>query len=81
MKESLVQQCLNILKREDIKNELKTLIKPLMSVLLYEMTPYIYVAATLIFTIFIINLAIFIILISLLRNKQYILRHIKVDGL
>jgi hypothetical protein len=81
MKESLVQQCLNILKREDIKNELKTLIKPLMSVLLYEMTPYIYVAATLIFTIFIINLAIFIILISLLLNKQYILRHIKVDGL
>ena len=81
MKETLVQQCLNILKREDIKNELKTLIKPLMSVLLYEMTPYIYVAATLIFTIFIINLAIFIILISLLLNKQYILRHIKVDGL
>ena len=81
MKESLVQQCLNILKREDIKNELKTLIKPLMSVLLYEMTPYIYVAATLIFTIFIINLAIFIILISLLLNKQYILRHIKLDGL
>jgi hypothetical protein len=81
MKESLVQQCLNILKREDIKNELKTLIKPLMSVLLYEMTPYIYLAATLIFTIFIINLAIFIILISLLLNKQYILRHIKVDGL
>ena len=81
MKESLVQQCLNILKREDIKNELKTLIKPLMSVLLYELTPYIYLAATLIFTIFIINLAIFIILISLLLNKQYILRHIKVDGL
>jgi hypothetical protein len=81
MKESLVQQCLNILKREDIKNELKTLIKPLMNVLLYEMTPYIYLAATLIFTIFIINLAIFIILISLLLNKQYILRHIKVDGL
>ena len=81
MKETLVQQCLNILKREDIKNELKTLIKPLMSVLLYEMTPYIYLAATLIFTIFIINLAIFIILISLLLNKQYILRHIKVDGL
>lgn len=76
MKETLVQQCINILKREDIKTEIKTLIKPIINIILYEIKPYIYIAATLIFTLFIINLAIFIILISLLLNKQYILRHI-----
>ena len=29
MKDSLVQQCLDILKREDIKNELKLLFRPI----------------------------------------------------
>ena len=28
MKDSLVQQCLDILKRDDIKNEFKMLLKP-----------------------------------------------------
>ena len=70
MKDSLVQQCLDILKREDIKNEFKMLLKPVIDFILYEINPYIYITVTLVFMIFIMILAILVILILLLRNKQ-----------
>ena len=70
MKESLVQQCLDILKRDDIKNEFKMLLKPVIDFILYEINPYIYITVSLVFLIFIMILAILVILISLLRNKQ-----------
>ena len=72
MKDSLVQQCLDVLKREDIKNECKSLFKPILEFVLYEINPYIYITVTLVFLIFIMILAILIILIFLLRNKQII---------
>ena len=72
MKDSLVQQCLDVLKREDIKNELKVLCKPILEFILYQINPYIYISVTLIFLIFIMILAILIILIFLLYNKQII---------
>ena len=72
MKDSLVQQCLDVLKREDIKNECKVLFKPILDFVLYEINPYIYITVTLVFLIFIMILAILIILIFLLRNKQII---------
>ena len=72
MKDSLVQQCLDILKRDDIKNEFKMILKPVIDFILYEINPYIYITVTLVFMIFIMILAILIILIILLRNKQII---------
>ena len=72
MKDSLVQQCLDILKRDDIKNEFKMLLKPVIDFILYEINPYIYITVALVFLIFIMILAILIILIMLLRNKQII---------
>jgi hypothetical protein len=72
MKDSLVQQCLDILKRDDIKNEFKMLLKPVIDFILYEINPYIYITVALVFFIFIMILAILIILIMLLRNKQII---------
>ena len=72
MKESLVQQCLDILKRDDIKNEFKMLLKPVIDFILYEINPYIYITVALVFLIFVMILAILIILIMLLRNKQII---------
>ena len=76
MKDSLVQQCLDILKRDDIKNEFKMLLKPVIDFILYEINPYIYIVVALIFLIFIMILAILVILISLLRNKQLITKFI-----
>jgi hypothetical protein len=72
MKDSLVQQCLDILKREDIKNEFKMLLKPVIDFILYEINPYIYIIVALVFLIFVMILAILVILIMLLRNKQII---------
>ena len=72
MKDSLVQQCLDILKRDDVKNECIILLKPIIDFILYKINPYIYIILSLVFIIFIMILAILIILILLLRNKQII---------
>ena len=72
MKDSIVQQCLDILKREDIKNEFKMLLKPVIDFILYEINPYIYITVALVFLIFVMILAILVILIIILRNKQVI---------
>ena len=70
MKESIVQQCLDILKRDDVKNEFKLLLKPVIDFILYEINPYIYITVTLVFMIFIMILAILLLLIYILRNKN-----------
>ena len=59
MKDSLVQQCLDILKREDIKNEFRLLFKPVIDFILYEINPYIYITIALVFMIFIMVLSLF----------------------
>lgn len=66
MKEnSLVKQCLEMLKREDVKSELKLLFRPIIDFILYEIRPYTYITILMIFMIFIMILAI---LVILLRN-------------
>ena len=71
MKETIVQQCLDILKRDDVKNEFKTLLKPVIDFILYEINPYIYITVALVFMIFVMILAILVLLIILLRNKSF----------
>jgi hypothetical protein len=70
MKESIVQQCLDILKREDVKQEFKILLKPVIDFILYEINPYIYMTVLLVFIIFMMILAILLTLIYILRNKS-----------
>lgn len=72
MKDSFAKQCLDILKREDIKSEFKMLLKPVIDFILYEINPYIYIIMGLVFLIFIMILAILILLILIIRNKEYI---------
>ena len=72
MKDSLVKDFLNILKRDEIKNEFKLILKPIIDFILYEINPYIYITVTLVFMIFIMILAILVILIIILRNKQLV---------
>jgi hypothetical protein len=71
MKETIIQQCLDILKREDVKNEMKSLYKPIIDFIFYEISPYIYITFTLVFMIFIMILIILILLILILRNKSF----------
>jgi hypothetical protein len=69
MKETIVQQCLDILKRDDVKKEFKLMLKPVIDFILYEINPYIYITVILVFMIFIMILSILLILIFILRNK------------
>ena len=49
MKDQLIEQCLLILSREDVKKEMKELFKPIISLIVQEIYPYIYL--TIIFII------------------------------
>ena len=42
MKDSMAQQCLDILKRDDVKTEFKILFQPLMDFVLNQINHYIY---------------------------------------
>jgi heme/copper-type cytochrome/quinol oxidase subunit 2 len=70
MKETFVQQCLDMMKSEDIKSELKKIFAPVIDILILEVTPYIYIILTLVFSIFLMILAILILLIFVLRSKN-----------
>jgi len=72
MKDSLVQQCLDILKRDDIKNELNLLSSSVINYILHEIQPFVIIFIIFILTMFIMNLSIIIMLVLLLRNKQTI---------
>jgi hypothetical protein len=66
IKDTLIEQCLDILKREDVKDELKHLMKPMIDVILQELYPYIFLSIVFVFISFLLILGIFILL---LRNK------------
>jgi hypothetical protein len=70
MKDSFIKQCLDILKREDVKQETKLLFKPIIDIIIHEIYPYLYLILLLVALIFILILAILIILVLLLRNKN-----------
>jgi hypothetical protein len=72
MKDSLIKQCLDILKTDDVRNEIKVIFSPVTDLILYEIYPYIYAIIFLVFLIFVLILAILILLITLLRNKSVI---------
>ena len=57
----IVDQCLELLKRDDIKQE----IRKLSSVVLYEINPYIYIIIMFGLLLFILNLAILILLLRI----------------
>jgi len=62
MKEAIIEQCLQILKREDVKTELKHLMTPLIDLLLSEIYPYIYLSLIFVIISFLLHLGIFILL-------------------
>lgn len=73
MKNNFVKDCLEILKREDIKNNIKEainpIIEPIVSILLKEFYPYIYLSLVFVFISFLLHLGIFYLL---LKNKNSI---------
>ena len=69
MKETIVNECLNVLHRDDVKKEFKELMKPLVDMLIKEIYPYIFLSIIFVFISFLLILGIFILL---LRNKMFI---------
>jgi hypothetical protein len=68
-KEKLLNNCLDILKRDDVKHEFKKLMSPLIEMILQDLYPYIFLSIIFVFISFLLILGIFILL---LRNKLFI---------
>ena len=66
IKETIIQQCLEMLQRDDVKDEIKALMRPVIDMLLQQITPYIFLSMTFVFISFLLILGIFILL---LRHK------------
>jgi hypothetical protein len=69
MKDAIVEQCLDVLKREDIKSEVACFCSPLIDMVLVRLNPYIYTVVTLVCLMFILILANLLILLFILRNR------------
>ncbi len=67
MKDQLIEECLQILSREDVKKELKELFKPIVSLIIQEIYPYLYISIMFITICFLLILGIFYLL---LRNNN-----------
>ena len=68
MHNSLLTQCLDVLKTKDVRNEIKLIFSPVTDLILYEIYPYIYLIISLVFLIFLLILFILIFLIYIMRS-------------
>jgi hypothetical protein len=68
MRDTIIEQCLVILKREDVKEELKNLLSPLIDLILIQIYPYIYLSLMFVLISFLLHLGIFVLF---LRNKSF----------
>jgi hypothetical protein len=67
-KETVIKECVEILKREDVKHEVKILISPLIDLFVMQIYPYLYLCLMFVLISFLLHLGIFILL---LRNKPF----------
>lgn len=63
-KDKIYDYCLDFIKKDEVKKELKNLFKPIVSLILEEIYPYIYLSLLLVVISFFLVLGIFIILIK-----------------
>lgn len=63
IKEKILNECLNIFKREDVKDEIKEIMKPVINMFLKEIYPYIYLSLIFVIISFLLILGIFLILV------------------
>jgi hypothetical protein len=68
LKNALIQECIGVLKREDVKTEFKAFISPVIDVILAQINPYLYLCMMFVIISFLLHLGIFVLL---LRNKSF----------
>jgi len=66
LKDSIIQECLVILKREDVKKEFKNILTPFIELIITQIYPYLYLCLIFVIISFVLHLGIFILL---LKNK------------
>jgi len=66
LKDSIIQECLVILKREDVKTEFKNILSPFIELIIQQIYPYLYLCLIFVIISFLLHLGIFILL---LKNK------------
>jgi len=68
MKNTIIKECIEVLKRDDVKNEFKTFMMPIVDIILIQINPYLYLCMIFVIISFLLHLGIFILL---LRNKHF----------
>lgn len=62
MREKIIDQCLQVMKRDDVKRELKELFHPVIDLIMQEIYPYIYLSVIFVIISFLLTLGIFVML-------------------
>ena len=62
MREKIIDQCLHVMKRDDVKRELKQLFHPVIDLIMQEIYPYIYLSVIFVIISFLLTLGIFVLL-------------------
>ena len=69
IREKFIEEFKELLKRNDVKSEIKDLFKPIIDMILLEIYPFIYISLIFVIVSFLLILAIFILI---LRNKTIV---------
>ena len=72
MSKTIIDHCINILKREDVKKEIKNMFQPIIDIVLQEIYPYIYLSLLFVIISFLLILAIFIIVLQSNIKTKYL---------
>ena len=67
IKETIINECLNVLKKREVKDEIKQLMRPLVDMLIKDIYPYIFLSIIFVIISFLLILGIFILL---LQNRK-----------
>tara|TARA_A100001035_G_scaffold264796_1_gene246412 strand:- start:459 stop:683 length:225 start_codon:yes stop_codon:yes gene_type:complete len=67
LQETFYEKCIEFIKKDEFKNEIKNLLKPLIDIIIQEFYPYIYLSLIFVIISFFLILGIFILL---WRNKM-----------
>lgn len=76
LKNLLVNECLDVMKRTDVKNQLKDLLKPLINTMLLDIYPYIVLSILFVLISFLLTLGIFVMLIKYQKKLTYLTKQI-----
>jgi hypothetical protein len=71
MREQIIEQCIEILNRENVKRELKEFLKPIISLILQEIYPYIYLSMIFVIISFLLVLGTFYLSLRTLKYLKY----------